>query len=129
MLKDCNLDLRFFTPNSLVFRVISDKDIEIHIHIGNYQTMYITIIISDKYFTLDQDEKSLDYINTVFWELEMKLSLFFGFFEKGRNIETFLHINFNNIRLDFLPFFMHDEEYKDIKSSLSSIILEKIKEM
>lgn len=130
MLEDCNLDLQFFTPNSVVFNVrTSGKDIEIHIHMGKYQVMYISMIISDKSIAIQKDEKFLNYIDTLFSELEMKLCSIVGFYEKGQKIEIFLHINFNSIRINFAPFFIYDEDYKSIKGNLSSIVFEKIKKI
>jgi len=129
MLEDINLDLVFFTSDSLVFRVLSDKKIEIHVHMGKYQVMYITVIISDQSIALKLDKKFLNYIDKLFSELEMKLCSIVGFFEKGQKIEIFLHINFNSIRINFPPFFMYDEEHKRIKNNISSIIFDQVKKI
>ncbi|WP_238916011.1 hypothetical protein [Clostridium sp. YIM B02555] len=130
MNSDVKLELSFATTNSYIFRgILSGKDIEVHIHIGQYHVMHINIIVSDLGIFIIKDRKFLTYLDNLMLEISMQVANLFGFLNTGYNVETYFHINFNSIRINFPPCFMidSDEEYKRIRSNLSEIIFNKIK--
>ncbi|HDK7179282.1 TPA: hypothetical protein PTW06_000909 [Clostridium botulinum] len=119
------LDLEFFTPDSIVFSAGDiGKSIEIHIHLGKYKVIYITIIILDRNTI---DKKSLGYISALLMELEYKLCSIVGF--SGNGIEMLLHINFNSVRINFPPLSLYGEEYKDITNNIPQIIIKELKRL
>ena len=131
MLEDINLRLEFSTTNSLVFSVLTTgKNIEIHIHMGQYNVMYITLIISDKSLLMHTDKKFLNYIDKLINELEQNLCSFTGFLKRENSeIEVFLHVNFNSIRMNFPPCILYSEEYTEIKNNLANTIFNEIKKI
>lgn len=127
---DIKLELAFATPNSYIFNSRpTGKDIEVHVHIGQYHVIHITIIISDRGILLQKDRRFLTYIDKLMLELDMILGNFFGFLVNGYEAETYFHINFNSIRISFPPCFLRDsdEHYQNVKHNLSKIIYDKIK--
>ena len=100
-----------------------------HIHIGQYYVMHINIIVSDLGILVIKDRKFLTYLDNLMLEITMQVAHLFGFLKNGYNVETYFHVNFNSIRINSPPCFMIDseEEYKRIRSNLSEIIFDKIK--
>lgn len=126
-----NLDLEFSTTNSLVFTAkANNANMEIHIHMGNYNVIYISLIVSDQSIMILKDKKFLNYIDSTMIELEQKLSYLLGFLKKGTaDIEVFLHVNYNSIRINFPPCLMFDDDFRKINRSLSSTIFSEIKKI
>lgn len=127
------LELSFATPSSYIFNAINSygKNIEVHVHLGQYNVIHINMIVSDHSIMINQDRKSLAYLDTLILNISMQIFNITGFLSKSTDIETYFSINFNSIRINFPPCFMSDKDdtYKYIERNLSEVVFSEIQKL
>jgi hypothetical protein len=121
-------DLDFATQSSYIFNVKNEDSviIEVHMHVGQYNVFYISIIITDLYLVKRKKMKDFNFLDDLIFELGMKLSNLVGILTKNQIIEFFIRVNYNYIKINFAPMLLHGDEFENLPDSIKHYVIDRI---